>query len=99
MFLWNFLISKCWQQPETSLFKACASQIKHLCGLHLAHGCKLVTVDSSKPPTILAPDGLGPRIDICGMVGSTEVALCCYHSMRRLETSLELGLGNSTGGL
>lgn len=87
------------KQLEKSLFKACASHTKTLCGLHLARCCKLVTSESSKPHTILAPEGLGLRIGICEVVDSAQVDLCCHHSVGRLEISLELGLGNSACGL
>lgn len=76
--LWNFLIFKRWQQLEKSLFKTCTSQTKRLCGLCTTHR--------------LAPDGLGPRIDVYEMVDSTGVDLHCHRSVGRLEISLELGL-------
>lgn len=87
------------KQLEKSLFKACASHTKPLCGLQLAGYCKLVTSDSSKPHNILAPEGFGLRISICEMVDSAQVDLCCHHSVGRLEISLDVGLGNSDCGL
>lgn len=92
-------ISQFSKQLENSLFKACASHTKPLRGLHLAPCYKLVTSASSKPHTILAPEGLGLRIGICEMVDSAEVRLYCHHSVGRLEIGLELGLGYSACGL
>lgn len=48
------------------------------------------------PPTILALDGLGPRIDVYEMVDSTEMDLHYHRSVGRLEVSLELRLRDST---
>lgn len=44
------------------------------------------------PPTVPAPDGLGPRIDVYEMVNSTGVGIYYHRSVGRLEISLELGL-------